>query len=99
MLCYRLANPGYAVISLRKTLSLYFKKALESLYPDQKAITEHMEVVVATKATFGHFQFNGALALSKQQKQSPRIIAQTIVDVLTKMNDESNFTFHGINTN
>lgn len=36
----------------------------------------------STKAGFGHYQFNGAMALSKVLKQNPRDIAQKIVDVV-----------------
>jgi arginyl-tRNA synthetase len=75
------------VISLRKTLTLLFQKALDSSYPDQKKISQKMGVVVATKPLFGHFQFNGALALSKELKLPPRSIAELIIEqvkVITK---------------
>ncbi|WP_293746854.1 arginine--tRNA ligase [uncultured Paraglaciecola sp.] len=35
-----------------------------------------------TRAGFGHYQFNGAMALSKVLKQNPREIAQKIVDAV-----------------
>jgi arginyl-tRNA synthetase len=36
----------------------------------------------STRVGFGHYQFNGAMALSKVLKQNPRDIAQKIVDVV-----------------
>lgn len=36
----------------------------------------------STRVGFGHYQFNGAMALSKVLKQNPREIAQKIVDVV-----------------
>jgi arginyl-tRNA synthetase len=36
----------------------------------------------STRAGFGHYQFNGAMALSKVLKQNPRDIAQKIVDAV-----------------
>ncbi len=49
-----------------------------------KAGIEHepMSVSEATKPEFGDYQFNGAMALSKQLKKNPREIAQSILDAL-----------------
>ena len=41
----------------------------------------------STRVGFGHYQFNGAMALSKVLKQNPRDIAQKIVDVV-ELNDK-----------
>jgi arginyl-tRNA synthetase len=41
----------------------------------------------STRAGFGHYQFNGAMALSKVLKLSPRDIAQKIVDAV-ELDDE-----------
>lgn len=41
----------------------------------------------STRVGFGHYQFNGAMALSKVLKQNPRDIAQKIVDVV-ELDDE-----------
>lgn len=42
----------------------------------------------STRAGFGHYQFNGAMALSKVLKQNPREIAQKIVDAV-ELDDEA----------
>ena len=49
-----------------------------------KAGIEHepMSVSEATKPEFGDFQFNGAMALSKQLRKNPREIATDIIDNL-----------------
>ena len=49
-----------------------------------KAGIEHtpMSVSEATKPEFGDYQFNGAMALSKQLKKNPREIATTIIEQL-----------------
>jgi len=49
-----------------------------------KAGIEHepMSVSEATKPEFGDFQFNGAMALSKQLRKNPREIATEIIDNL-----------------
>jgi arginyl-tRNA synthetase len=49
-----------------------------------KAGIEHTPMLVseATKPEFGDYQFNGAMALSKQLKKSPREIATTILEQL-----------------
>jgi arginyl-tRNA synthetase len=41
----------------------------------------------STRASFGHYQFNGAMALSKVLKQNPRDIAQKIVAAV-ELDDE-----------
>ena len=41
----------------------------------------------STRVGFGHYQFNGAMALSKVLKQNPRDIAQKITDAV-ELNDE-----------
>jgi arginyl-tRNA synthetase len=42
----------------------------------------------STRVGFGHYQFNGAMALSKVLKQNPREIAQKIVDAV-ELDDEA----------
>jgi arginyl-tRNA synthetase len=42
----------------------------------------------STRVGFGHYQFNGAMALSKVLKQNPRDIAQKIVDAV-ELDDEA----------
>lgn len=41
----------------------------------------------STRVGFGHYQFNGAMALSKVLKQNPRDIAQKIVDTVELENE------------
>lgn len=41
----------------------------------------------STRPEFGHYQFNGAMALSKAMKLPPREVAQKIIDVI-ELNDE-----------
>ena len=41
----------------------------------------------STRVGFGHYQFNGAMALSKVLKQNPRDIAQKIVDAVELENE------------
>jgi arginyl-tRNA synthetase len=43
---------------------------------------EPISVSEATKPEFGDYQFNGAMALSKQLRKNPREIAQQIVDTI-----------------
>jgi len=43
---------------------------------------EPIAVSEATKPEFGDYQFNGAMALSKQLRKNPREIAQQIVDAI-----------------
>ncbi len=49
-----------------------------------KANIDHTPISVseATKAEFGDYQFNGAMALSKKLGKNPREIAQSIIDAL-----------------
>jgi len=44
------------------------------------------EVSEATKAEFGDFQYNGAMALAKELKRNPREIASSLADELSKNN-------------
>jgi len=45
---------------------------------------EPIAVSEATKPEFGDYQFNGAMALSKQLRKNPREIAQQIVDAIDR---------------
>lgn len=41
----------------------------------------------STRPEFGHYQFNGAMALAKMMKQAPREVAQKIIDALEFSNE------------
>ena len=76
-------------------LNQYVTNALQAAFPEivstSKAGNNELDpqIVPASKAEFGDFQVNCALSLAKVFKQSPREIAQSIVNNLIN-NDEFN---------
>ena len=71
--------------ALNKALVKIFPK--EGRSPKTSSILTTTNLVSASKPEFGDFQINCALALAKEIKQSPRHIAQQIVDQLQKNKD------------
>lgn len=66
-------------MNIQKTLLQRFKAALQSIGAPENAPAP---LTQSTKAGFGDYQFNGAMALAKLLKQKPRDIAQSIVDAV-----------------
>jgi arginyl-tRNA synthetase len=56
--------------------------AIKEAFSAVKIAPKTTEVSEATKAEFGDFQYNGAMALAKELKQNPREIAQKIASKL-----------------
>ena len=65
-------------MKLKSQINQVIKKAFIKANIDEEPIS----VSEATKAEFGDYQFNGAMALSKKLRKNPREIAQEIIDNL-----------------
>ena len=65
-------------MKLKSQLDQIIKAAFAKAEIDAEPIL----VSEATKPEFGDYQFNGAMALSKQLRKNPREIAQQIMDAI-----------------
>ena len=65
-------------MKIKQQLNQIIQQAFDNANIDEKPIS----VTEATKAEFGDYQFNGAMALAKKLKSNPREIAQKIIDAL-----------------
>ena len=63
-------------MKLKSQINQVIKEAFIKANIDENPIS----VSEATKAEFGDYQFNGAMALSKKLRKNPREIAQQIID-------------------
>ncbi len=63
-------------------LKLHINKVIKEAFIKADINYEPISVTEATKAEFGDFQFNGAMALSKKLSKQPREIASTILENL-----------------
>ncbi|WP_297819840.1 arginine--tRNA ligase [uncultured Paraglaciecola sp.] len=72
-------------MNLHTFLLAKFKAALTAIGAPEDAL---VPLSRSTRVGFGHYQFNGAMALSKVLKQNPRDIAQKIVDAVD-LDDEA----------
>lgn len=70
-------------MNIQQLLLTRFKAALQAIGAPENSPAP---LTQSTRAGFGHYQFNGAMALAKVLKQKPRDIAQSIVDVV-ELND------------
>ena len=81
------------MLKISSKLQKALKKALIKIYPEEdrspktSSILSSTNLVPASKPEFGDFQINCALALAKEIKQPPRLIAEKIVAQLQKDND------------
>lgn len=66
-------------MNIQQLLLTRFKAALQSIGAPEGSPAP---LTQSTRAGFGHYQFNGAMALAKALKQKPRDIAQSIVDAV-----------------
>ncbi len=62
-------------MQIQSLLVARFKAALKSMNAESAPVP----ISKSTKAGFGDYQFNGAMALAKQLKQNPRQIAENII--------------------
>jgi arginyl-tRNA synthetase len=65
-------------MKIKQQLNQIIQQAFDNANIDEKPIS----VTEATKAEFGDYQFNGAMALAKKLKSNPREIAQKIIDAM-----------------
>jgi arginyl-tRNA synthetase len=65
-------------MKIKQQLNQIIQQAFDNADIDEKPIS----VTEATKAEFGDYQFNGAMALAKKLKSNPREIAQKIIDAM-----------------
>jgi len=69
-------------------LRIKFLEAAIALYPELASSSENLalelEVTHSTQEKFGHYQFNGAMKLSKLVKQNPRQVAEQLVAKITQ---------------
>ena len=63
-------------------LKSQINQVIKDAFAKANIAEEPISVSEATKAEFGDYQFNGAMALSKKLRKNPREIAQTIIDNL-----------------
>ncbi len=63
-------------------LKLQINQVIKEAFTKAGIEHEPMSVSEATKAEFGDFQFNGAMALSKKLGKNPREIATQIIESL-----------------
>jgi len=76
------------MLSVSHSLARCLQEALELAFPEAVAVARSAgteldpQLVPASKPEFGDFQANGALALAKLLKQSPRAVATALVDRL-----------------
>ncbi len=75
----------------QQALHLLFTSQIGHLYNNE------LEISVATNSKFGHFQFNGAMKLSKILGQAPRAIAEQIRGQILAQQDPSVIIFADIN--
>lgn len=66
-------------MNIQQFLLTRFKAALDVIGAPENSPAP---LTQSTRAGFGHYQFNGAMALAKVLKQKPRDIAQSIVDAV-----------------
>ncbi len=77
-------------------LQKYIEGALNDAFPEAAANAKQRgdsfdpQLVPATKPEFGDFQVNGALALAKILKESPRDVAKKLITQLIKNDDFNN---------
>ena len=69
-------------MKLKSQINQVIKETFTKAHIDEEPIS----VSEATKAEFGDYQFNGAMALSKKLRKNPREIAQQIIDNLDLTN-------------
>ena len=76
------------MLSVSHSLTRCLQEALELAFPEAVAVARSTgteldpQLAPASKPEFGDFQANGALALAKLLKQSPRAVATALVDRL-----------------
>lgn len=75
--------------SLLSLLHAKFHQATQRAFP---TLLDHIadistEVTPSTQEKFGHYQYNSAMKLSKQLKQSPRQIAEQIIAALDRQDE------------
>ena len=76
------------MLSVSHSLARCLQEALELAFPEAVAVARSAgteldpQLAPASKPEFGDFQANGALALAKLLKQSPRAVATALVDRL-----------------
>ena len=63
-------------------LKSHINQVIKDAFVKANIDSEPISVSEATKVEFGDYQFNGAMALSKQLRKNPRMIAQNIIDNL-----------------
>ena len=63
-------------------LKSHINQVIKDAFTKANIDEEPISVSEATKAEFGDYQFNGAMALSKKLRKNPREIAQQIIDNL-----------------
>jgi len=80
----------YVQNTILESLTTLFCQILRSLYP-QIDVSEYIEVCKSTKASFGHYQFNGAMKLAKVLQQKPRSIAEEIQAAYQKRFEDTSF--------
>ncbi|WP_068379466.1 arginine--tRNA ligase, partial [Paraglaciecola hydrolytica] len=71
-------------MNLQRFLVEKFKQAVAKIGAPADA---SLPLSRSTRPEFGHYQFNGAMALAKAMKLPPRDVAQKIIDVI-ELNDE-----------
>lgn len=76
------ANPNTPI---RPKLSQIFTQALRTLGLDETQAARFGEVTVSDRPDLAHYQCNGALPVSKMQKQSPREFAQKLLNESEKL--------------
>ncbi len=68
-------------MTLLQTLQQMCSQALNQCFPGQIGLSAHeLDIVQATNSKFGHYQFNGAMKLSKSLSKPPRVIAEQLRD-------------------
>ena len=67
--------------SIIDILSERFRQAITPAYPELAQASDELshEVKQSTQDKFGHYQFNGAMKLSKMVNQNPRQIAEQLI--------------------
>ena len=68
-----------ATETIELILSDWAKKRMTALYPAADMGGVALDVVPATDEKFGDYQCNACMALAKQLKQPPRVVAQAVV--------------------
>ena len=80
------------MFSMKDIIKEKFYRAVYSAFPDLQGNLDEsqLDLTLSTQEKFGHYQFNGAMKLSKRLSSAPRVIASAIKEKVDLVDNHGN---------